>query len=81
MADVSKRAQGRVDISSTLKVCPHCLGDLEFRGAIGSGYYACLQCGSRSVLRDHAARPIHAQLAHKAGALMNAEALLNRVPF
>lgn len=81
MPDVSKRASGRQDISSTLRVCPHCLGDLEFRGAAGSGYYACLQCGTRSNPHARVGRRLDTPLARGSGPYMTADALVNRVPF
>lgn len=80
MPDVSKRAPRRQDISSTLKVCPYCLGDLELTGAAGSGYYACLQCGARSH-QERAGRRTSWQWRSVANPLMTPEALFNRTPF
>lgn len=80
MPKVSKRAPEASDsTTSTLKVCPHCLGDLEFRGAVDGGYLACLQCGASSATHDDAARRVHAP-ARRHGSLMTTDALLNRVP-
>lgn len=79
MPKVSKRAPEASDSTSTLKVCPHCLGDLEFRGAVDGGYLACLQCGASSVKHDDAARRVRAPVGRHPS-LMTADALLNRVP-
>lgn len=80
MPEVSKRAPEASDLSSTLKVCPHCLGDLEFRDDDGGGYLACVQCGASSAPHDDAARRVGAKAVQRHPALMTADALLNRVP-
>lgn len=79
MPKVPKRAPEASDLSSTLRVCPHCLGDLEFRGSDGGGYLACLQCGASSAPRDDAARRARMGGPRNAS-LLTADALLNRVP-
>lgn len=81
MPKVSKRAIERTDISSTLKVCPFCLGDVEFRGADGSDHYVCLQCGARDNPHDRAARQVHAPRSFRTSRYLTTDALLNRVPF
>jgi hypothetical protein len=56
MPYVPKRARKGRDISSALRVCSQCLGDLEYRTAGADGHYVCLQCGVRNELAA-AARP------------------------
>lgn len=79
MPSVSKRAPEPSDSSATLKVCPHCLGDLEFRVSDGGGYLACSQCGAIGVPLNDAARRAR-MTARRHSPLMSADALINRVP-
>lgn len=39
-----KRARKKQDISLLLKVCPMCLGDLDYRLGVTGVYYQCIQC-------------------------------------
>lgn len=79
MPDVSKRAPGRKDVLSALKVCPYCLGDLEPLGAAGQGHYACLQCGAHN-LPPEKPRRLSMPMIQTPGSLMSANALHNRTP-
>lgn len=49
-------ARRKLDISLLLKVCPQCLGDLEFRSDFAGDYYRCLQCNERMEPRSEIGR-------------------------
>ncbi len=36
------------NLALTLRCCPHCMGDLEFRSDFSGEYYTCLQCSERA---------------------------------
>lgn len=56
MADFPQRARRTLDLASLLKVCPQCLGDLEFRADLLGDYYRCLQCNARMEPRSRIGR-------------------------
>lgn len=64
-----QRAPRKMDISLLLKVCPSCLGDLEFSSDFSGNYYRCLQCDERVTPRDRTSR-IAAMAAHARGNTM-----------
>jgi ribosomal protein L40E len=81
MPYVSKRARKAKEMSSALKICSQCLGDLEYRTTGGEGHYVCMECGVRSGSAAAVVRPADAPYAQEsaAGAIVP-DALLNRAP-
>jgi hypothetical protein len=50
------RARKNLDIAALLRVCPQCLGDLEFHTDFSGQYFRCLQCNERTEPRSSIGR-------------------------
>jgi hypothetical protein len=44
----TQRPAGKADLSTVLKVCPNCLGDLQSRVDITGRFFCCVQCQIRT---------------------------------